>query len=74
MASDDSSMIEEFSIMEKNFIPFFKEKSLLLASMMEGKNVLEVGCGTGDLIQFFKHYNITLLGSDYSDVYSKDQL
>jgi len=38
-------MEEEFEIFEENFMPFLKEKSSLIQSLLEGKKVLEVGCG-----------------------------
>jgi len=68
MTPDDSSMLENFE-MESSFIPFLKEKALLLSEMIEGKKVLEVGCGTADLLQFFSSKDFDLSGSDYSDVY-----
>jgi len=69
MTSDDSSMEENFEIFEESFYPFLKEKSFLISTMLEGKKLLEVGCGTGDLLQFFQSGNFEVMGSDYSNVY-----
>lgn len=69
MDSDDSTMSEEFEIFETHFLPFLKEKAELIIPMLEGKKVLEVGCGTGDLLQFLYSDNYELTGSDYSNVY-----
>jgi len=67
--SDDSTMSEEFEIFETHFLPFLKEKAELIIPMLEGKKVLEVGCGTGDLLQFLYSDNYELVGSDYSNIY-----
>lgn len=69
MESDDSTMSEEFEIFETHFLPFLKEKSKLIIPMLEGKKILEVGCGTGDFLQFLCSKNLELSGSDYSNVY-----
>jgi len=69
MDSDDSSMEENFEIGEESLNSFYMEKSNLMLSMLEGKKILEVGCGTGPLIQFLKSKNIELSGTDYSNVY-----
>ena len=69
MDSDDSTMSEEFEIFETHFLPFLKEKAELIIPMLEGKKVLEVGCGTGDLLQFLYSDNYELVGSDYSNIY-----
>ena len=69
MPNDDSSMEETFAITEKYLKSFFREKSSLINNMLEGKKILEVGCGTGDLIQFLKLHDYEIMGTDYSDVY-----
>jgi len=69
MDSDDSSMEENFEIAEESLNSFYIEKSNLMLSMLEGKKILEVGCGTGPLIQLLKSKNIELSGTDYSNVY-----
>lgn len=69
MTSDDFSMEEELDILESNFIPWLKEKVRLISSFLEGKKILEVGCGTGNLVQFLSGRNLEIIGTDYSNVY-----
>jgi len=66
---DDSSMEEELEVLESNFSSWLKEKTNLIASLIHGKKVLEVGCGTGNLIQFLSRNNLDICGSDYSSIY-----
>ena len=51
---DDSSMEEELEVLESNFSSWLKEKTNLIASLIHGKKVLEVGCGTGILYNFYQ--------------------
>jgi len=69
MNSDDFSMEEELDILESNFTPWLKEKVRLISSLLKGKKILEVGCGTGNLVQFLSDKNLEIMGTDYSNVY-----
>jgi len=67
MNTDDYE--KELDLCESNFSPWLREKTTLIASMLEGKKVLEVGCGTGNLIKFLSNSKFDLTGSDFSDIY-----
>ena len=51
--------------------PWLKEKLKILIQLVEGKKILEVGCGNGNLIKFFSKTNMDLSGSDFSEDYLK---
>ena len=69
MNFDDNTMDEELDILVENFTPWLKEKTRLISLMIKGKKILEVGCGTGNLIQFLSDKNFQIMGTDYSNVY-----
>ncbi len=69
MSLDDSSLTEELEILGTSFSTWLEEKTRLIASMLYGKKVLEVGCGTGNLIQFLSNMGFEITGSDHSNVY-----
>ena len=69
MNFDDNSMEEELEILESSFLPWLKIKAKLIHSLLTGRKILEVGCGTGNLLQFLYDDKVELSGSDYSDIY-----
>lgn len=62
-------MKEELDVLESSFSSWLEEKTNLIGTLIEGNNILEVGCGTGNLIQFLSKMKLDIKGSDYSDVY-----
>lgn len=72
MTSDD---LYDLDILEKDYLPVLQEKSTKIFRMLEGKKILEIGCGTGNLLNLLQNYNFELYGSDYSkDYLSKAKL
>ena len=66
MISDD---LYDLDILEKDYLPVLREKSNEIFRMLEGKKILEIGCGTGNLLNLLQNYNFELHGSDYSKDY-----
>ncbi len=57
--------------LDTDYFPWLKEKSKILIQLVEGKKILEVGCGNGNLIKLFSQANKDLSGSDFSEDYLK---
>ena len=55
--------------LEKDYLPVLQEKCSLLIKMLEGKKILEVGCGTGNLLHLLSTNDFELSGTDYSNDY-----
>lgn len=56
---------ESFDILDTQYSEWLEEKTSLLNSLFEGKKIIEVGCGSGLLLQYIpKNYEIT--GTDFS--------
>lgn len=55
--------------LEKDYLPVLKQKCNLFIHMLEGKKILEVGCGTGNLLQLLASSGLELSGTDYSNEY-----
>jgi 2-polyprenyl-3-methyl-5-hydroxy-6-metoxy-1,4-benzoquinol methylase len=56
---------ESFDILDTQYSEWLEEKTLLLNSLLEGKKIIEVGCGSGLLLQYVpKSFDIT--GVDFS--------
>jgi len=66
MSSED---IFALDILEKDYLPVLRQKASMLILMLEGKKILEVGCGTGNLLGLLSSYDYDLSGTDYSDDY-----
>lgn len=62
-------MEEELDILGSYYSPLIKMKTNMISKMLEGKRVLEVGCGTGNLIRFLSNNELELMGSDISEKY-----
>jgi len=57
--------------LDSDYFPWLKEKSKILIQLLEGKKILEVGCGNGNLIKLLSNTNNDLSGSDFSEDYLK---
>ena len=68
MNSYDSSIGESYEITEANLDSFLKQKTKLISSMLEGKKILDAGCGTGAVFKFLSGKDFDLSGTDYSQV------
>lgn len=56
-------------VLEKDYLPVLRQKCNMLIQMLEGKKLLEVGCGTGNLLGLLTTCDYDLSGTDYSDEY-----
>lgn len=56
---------ESFDILNKTYSEWLEEKTLLLTSLLEGKKIIEVGCGSGLLLQYLPK-DLDLTGADFS--------
>lgn len=66
MHNDD---LYQLDTLEKDYLPVLQEKCRLFLTMLEGAKILEVGCGTGNLINLLSTNNFELSGTDYSNDY-----
>ena len=64
-----TSDLYDLDILEKDYLPVLQKKSNVILKMLEGKKVLEVGCGTGNLLNILSINDLELHGSDYSNEY-----
>ena len=64
-----TSDLYDLDILEKDYLPVLQKKSNIILKMLEGKKVLEVGCGTGNLLNILSINDLELHGSDYSNEY-----
>ncbi len=66
MKVDDYEFYEEsFDILDNTYSEWLSEKTNLLSSLLEGKKIIEVGCGSGLLLQYL-HKELDLTGADFS--------
>jgi len=56
---------ESFDILDTTYSKWLEEKTSLLNSMLEGKKIIEVGCGSGLLIQNLPD-GLDITGADFS--------
>jgi len=56
---------ESFDILDRQYSEWLEEKTLLLNSLLEGKKIIEVGCGSGLLLQYIPK-NFDIVGADFS--------
>lgn len=63
---EDYSGVEELHVLETNMYGWLKQKSDLILSLMEGRRILEVGCGIGSLTQFIDEEKYEIAASDVS--------
>ncbi len=66
MTSDD---LYDLDILEKDYLPVLRKKTNMIFKMLEGKKILEIGCGTGNLLNLLSNHDFELYGSDYSKDY-----
>ena len=67
MKTDDYEFYKEsFDILDTTYSDWLEEKTSLLASLIEGKNVIEVGCGSGLLLKHLPN-DLNLTGTDFSE-------
>ena len=66
MNSDD---LYDLELLEQDYFPVLKKKSNLISSYLEGKKIIDIGCGNGNLLNFLKNKNLELFGTDYSKNY-----
>ena len=66
MNSVESSLAESYEIYEANLDSFLNEKTKLIISMLEGKKILDAGCGTGAVFKFLTGHDYELIGTDFS--------
>lgn len=59
----------QLDILEKDYLPILQEKCNLLLKMLTGRKILEIGCGTGNLINLLSSKKFEFTGSDYSNDY-----
>lgn len=65
----DNNDLYQLDILETDYLPVLKEKCKLFLKMLKGRKILEVGCGTGNLIKLLSSNNFELSGTDYSNDY-----
>ena len=63
---DDQSLTEAYEITEVSCRGFYEEKGNILCSLLEGKKILEAGCGTGSLFKYLIDKKFDVTGVDYS--------
>lgn len=56
---------ESFDILDSTYSEWLTEKTNLLSLLLEGKKIIEVGCGTGLLLQYLPK-ELDLTGVDFS--------
>lgn len=56
-------------VLERDYLPVLQKKCSLLIQMLEGRQILEVGCGTGNLLRLLSSGDLELSGTDYSTEY-----
>ena len=64
--SAENHVTKNLEIVETECGEYYKEKSKIMASMLEGK-ILEVGCGTGALLECLPLQEFEFVGADYSE-------
>jgi SAM-dependent methyltransferase len=57
---------ESFDILDDTFSEWLIEKTEMLSLMIEGQKIIDVGCGSGLLLQYLPK-NLTLTGADFSE-------
>ena len=57
---------ESFEILENTYSGWLIEKTNILTSLLEGNKIIEVGCGSGLLLQYLPKC-LELVGADFSD-------
>ena len=67
MKIDDYEFYKEsFEILDDTYSEWLIEKTEILSSLIEGQNIIEVGCGNGLLLQYLPK-NLALTGADFSE-------
>jgi len=66
MNSIDSTLAEGYEIVEANLESFLREKTKAIISLLEGKKILDAGCGTGAVFKFLLENDYKLIGTDFS--------
>lgn len=67
MKVDDYEFYKEsFDILDDTFSEWLIEKTEMLSLMIEGQKIIDVGCGSGLLLQYLPK-NLTLTGADFSE-------
>jgi predicted TPR repeat methyltransferase len=57
---------ESFDILDDTFSEWLIEKTEMLSLMIEGQKIIDVGCGSGLLLQYLPK-NLILTGADFSE-------
>jgi len=63
----DESIAEAYEITENTCASFYEEKCKMIVSLLEGKKILEAGCGSGSLFKFLLAEKFDVTGTDYSE-------
>lgn len=66
MSDDDLFALDT---LERDYLPVLERKCNIFNQMLEGKKILEVGCGTGNLLKLLTSTERELSGTDYSVEY-----
>jgi len=66
LASTGYPGLRELEVLEQSFGTWLTRKSELLLSLVEGKKVLEIGCGTGSITQYLVKKSLEVTGVDSS--------
>ena len=67
MKTDDYEFYKEsFDILDDTYSEWLIEKTEILSAMIEGKKIIDVGCGSGLLLQYLPK-SLDLTGADFSE-------
>lgn len=48
----DESIVKSYDLTETTCASFYEQKCNIISSLLEGKKILEAGCGTGSLFKY----------------------